>query len=39
MPEYSGTNYTACPVIGNRSSGLLETVIPEEETACYSFIM
>ena len=25
--EYSGANYTSCPVIGNRNSGLLETVI------------
>jgi|LSQX01.2.fsa_nt_gb hypothetical protein len=24
---YSGVNYTACPVIGNHSSGLLETII------------
>lgn len=30
--EYSGENYTACPVNGNRHSVLVETTVPEAET-------
>jgi len=30
--EYSGANYTACPVVGNRYSVLEETAVPEAET-------
>lgn len=31
--EYSGAVYTTCPVIGNHHSGLVETDVPELETA------
>lgn len=31
--EYSGAFYTACPVAGNRHSILMETNVPEAETA------
>jgi len=31
--EYSGAFYTACPVAGNSHSILMETNVPEAETA------
>jgi len=33
LDEYSGAFYTACPVAGNRHSILMETNVPEAETA------
>jgi glucose-6-phosphate isomerase len=33
LTEYSGAFYTACPVAGNRHSILMETNVPEAETA------
>jgi hypothetical protein len=33
ITEYSGSSYTTNPVVGNRNSGKMETMIPVAETA------